>query len=131
MMSFLGETVAPWAARRNGVEHQKPTGQSILKDLVSSGLILADEWAALGSATQGQLAACSDPEDLYTLLLQHNLLTHYQVSRVRVGNLFGLILGNYRVLDRLGSGGMGVVFRAEDIRLRKEGAVQAVHPSPA
>src|SRR5262249_48648577 len=115
----------------NGVETQKPTAQSILKDLVASGLILGDEWGTLGSATQTELAACVDPEDLYTLLLKHNLLTHYQVSRVRVGNLFGLILGNYRVLDRLGSGGMGIVFRAEHIRLRKQVAVKVLHPTHA
>jgi serine/threonine protein kinase len=54
-------------------------------------------------------------DDLSSFLLElvgHGLLTEYQAGRIDAGKTFGLILGNYRVLDRLG-GGMGVVYRAE------------------
>ena len=40
-------------------------------------------------------------------------------------------LGDYRVLKVLGSGGMGVVFLAEDVRLRRRVAVKAMKPSLA
>src|SRR5207247_5220008 len=43
---------------------------------------------------------------------------------------FGLILGNYRVLDRLGAGGMGVVFRAEHIQMRKQVAIKVLPFGP-
>src|SRR5205823_7161473 len=58
------------------------------------------------------------------------LLTGYQTARVKAGRLYGLLLGNYRVLERIGAGGMGVVYRGEHRQLRTPVAVKALHPTP-
>ncbi|MCS7480530.1 serine/threonine-protein kinase [Umezawaea endophytica] len=39
-----------------------------------------------------------------------------------------LLAGRYRLLDRIGSGGMGVVWAAEDRLLRRQVAIKEVHP---
>jgi response regulator RpfG family c-di-GMP phosphodiesterase len=59
-------------------------------------------------------------------LVQAGLLTHYQLGRVMAGSTHGLVLGNYRVLERLGAGGMGIVFLAEHRLMKRRVAVKVL-----
>lgn len=81
------------------------------------------------------LAEYRDDERLGTALVQAGLLTGFQLERVISGQTHGLVLGSYRVLQMLGSGGMGKVFLAEHCLLRRRAAVKVMpvdeecHPS--
>ena len=72
-----------------------------------------------------------DSEAALVGLVQHRLLTEYQADRVRAGTTYGLVLGNYRVLDRVGAGGMAVVFKAEHIEMRRIVAIKVLPHSPS
>src|SRR5687767_11949685 len=105
-------------------------GPKLLEELVQAHLVLAEDLDALPPAKRAQLNEILDREDLLTALVDVGLLTDYQAGRVGAGTIFGLVLGNYRVLDRLGAGGMGVVFRAEHIRMRKQVAIKVLPLGP-
>ena len=76
--------------------------------------------------TSDHLPEFSTPEMLGGALVQSNLLTEYQLDRALAGTTHGLILGNHRVLNRLGSGAMGVVFLAEHVILKRRAAVKVL-----
>ena len=134
MLPFLTDhctnSSATRLGRRNGLELPRPAALFVLDDLLRCGLIPAEDWEALPSETRDEVARTADPKDQLALLVQHGLLTNYQAGRIEAGNSFGLLLGNYRVLDCLGSGGMGVVFRGEHVLLRRSVAIKVVHSVP-
>jgi HD-GYP domain-containing protein (c-di-GMP phosphodiesterase class II) len=54
------------------------------------------------------------------------LLTNYQRDRVVSGSTSGLVLGGYRIIDRLGGGSSAVVFLGEHVMLRRRVAIKVL-----
>ena len=102
----------------------------LLHVLLNSSIILAEEWEGVPDDTQRLLEDCADKDQLLALLLEHKLLTRYQAERVAAGATHHLVLGNYRVLEHLGRGGMGVVYKAEHLRMRRLAAIKVLKLSP-
>jgi response regulator RpfG family c-di-GMP phosphodiesterase len=103
--------------------------QLLLRRLLASGVVPADDFDALDDDARRALERTPD-EDLIDALLGAQLLTEFQAERARTGRTHGLVLGNYRLLELIGRGGMGVVYRAEHRQLRTAVAVKALQPSP-
>src|SRR5439155_9824441 len=97
-----------------------------LGELIASGLVHRADWDRLSLALRRRLQQTTAPAKLLPALVQHRLLTIYQARRLARGQRFGLLLGDYRVTDRIGTGNTAVVFRAEHRHTRRRVAVKVL-----
>jgi serine/threonine protein kinase len=77
----------------------------------------------------GKLA--EDPASLARSMVSDGLLTRFQIKQLFLGRWKRFVLGKYKILDRLGSGGMGSVFLCEHKYMRRRVAIKVLPSSRA
>ena len=70
-----------------------------------------------------------DAQELARQLVIQKQLTRYQAAEIYQGRAKSLILGGYTILDRIGAGGMGQVFKAEHRRMHRIVAIKMLPPA--
>ena len=124
MKALLSQTAT--ASLAAALDHVRRSQEDFLSELLASRLVLIEDWERLDPDVKKSILDTLDKPALLAALVEFGLLTSYQAGRIEVGTTFGLVLGNYRILQRLGAGGMGVVFMAEHIRLRRQVAIKVM-----
>jgi serine/threonine-protein kinase len=99
--------------------------EQFLKILAETGILSADDLTRLDQKIPGD-SRDQDAQNLARELVRKNKLTLYQARAVYQGKPKGLTLGNYVVLDKIGAGGMGMVFKAEHRRMKRVVAVKVL-----
>jgi tRNA A-37 threonylcarbamoyl transferase component Bud32 len=98
-----------------------------LRCLEDSRLLPELDVRKIQSSQRGSTAA--DARALAQELVQEKKLTRYQASVLCQGKSKGLVLGNYVILDKLGAGGMGMVFKARHRRMDRVVALKVLPPA--
>ncbi len=70
-----------------------------------------------------------DAQQLAEQLVHSKCLTKFQAQEIYAGRAKSLILGNYTILDKIGAGGMGQVFKAEHRRMHRVVAIKMLPKS--
>jgi molecular chaperone DnaK len=96
---------------------------TFLHALVTSGLMSAEDVREFCDKLPGGSQPASAAA-LVSALVESKRLTQFQAERLMEGQIKGLVLGNVVVLDKLGAGGMGEVYRAEHRRMKRQVVVK-------
>src|SRR5262245_36902243 len=93
-----------------------------LANLRQSGLVSEAQLEAVA----GQLPDTHRGRLVARALVELGLLTKFQAEMLLAGRTAGFTLGQYRVLDQLGQGGMGRVFKALHVPMNRVVALKVL-----
>jgi serine/threonine protein kinase len=111
--------------RRHSAPMALTSPQQFLAALRTSRLFSADQLTQLEAEHANEdVSACMRK------MVERKWLTEYQAEQVLSGFGEGLVLGQYRILDRLGEGGMAQVYRAEHILMKRTVAMKVIAARP-
>jgi serine/threonine-protein kinase len=96
--------------------------QTFLANLRQSGLVTAEQLAKVAS----RLPDTKNGAVVAKALVDLGVLTRFQAELVLAGKTSGFFLAQYRILDYLGRGGMGRVFKAEHQTMNRIVAVKVL-----
>jgi serine/threonine protein kinase len=108
------------------------TIQGLLELGYRSGLLDQETVEAVRTTWQETDTKPDNPEAFASALVTAGLLTRFQAEKLLAGRWRGfMIAGKYRLLERLGCGGMGTVYLCEHVLMSRRVAIKVLPPAMA
>ncbi len=105
----------------------RPSTEDFLASLESAGILSEAALQEVRGALPGELGA-DDSAALAQWLVERGSLSEFQAHRLLVGKAQSLLFGRYLLVDRLGVGAMGRVFKARHRLMDRLVALKVVLP---
>ncbi|MCE9608354.1 MAG: protein kinase, partial [Planctomycetia bacterium] len=99
--------------------------ETVVKQLEDSGIVAPGKLENFVPPK----ASPTSVEALVAELVKEHHLTKFQAAQVAAGKSKSLILGEYTILDKIGAGGMGQVFKALHRRMDRPVAIKMLPPA--
>src|SRR5271170_3407783 len=99
--------------------------EQVVKQLEDSGIIASETLKDFVPPK----ASPKDGDELVQALVKSEKLTNFQGQQVKGGRAKSLKLGEYTILEKIGAGGMGQVFKARHRRMERTVAIKMLPPS--
>ncbi len=109
-----------------------PSTRDEFLELVRKSRVVDEQ--RLDTYLEAKRAAAALPEEvgkIAGLLVRDGILTHFQAEQIAQGKYRRFTIGKYKVLERIGSGGMGSVYLCEHTLMRRRVAIKVLPTSRA
>jgi serine/threonine protein kinase len=105
--------------------------EELLQLIRKSGMVDEQKLGNYLSRRQLTRGLPADPRDFADELVQDAILTYFQAEQFLLGKWRGFTIGKFKLLERVGVGGMGQVFLCEHMFMKRRVAVKVLPPAKA
>lgn len=103
----------------------------LLKLIRKSGMIEEPRLEAYLERLRLSGPLTTDVRKLAGTMVRDSVLTYFQAEQFMLGKWRGFTIGKYKLLERIGFGGMGQVFLCEHMYMRRRVAIKVLPPAKA
>src|SRR3954470_8168130 len=109
-----------------------PSTTAELIDLIQkSGVVEPPRLTAYLQDLRDRSALPAEPAPLAERMVRDGVLTYFQAEQILLGKWKRFSIGKYKVLERIGAGGMGQVFLCEHKLMRRRVAIKVLPTAKA
>ena len=105
--------------------------EELLQLIRKSGMIDEGKLAGYLERRTAGRGLPEDPREASDAMIRDGLLTAFQAEQFLLGKWRGFTIGKYKLLERVGVGGMGQVFLCEHMFMKRRVAIKVLPPAKA